>query len=239
MKRLRPILNLIDWLRRHRKVGYLLLMSLVLSVTLWLYHDARLFPIQVVKIYGELPIGSKPTIKSIINKVGHKSFFALDIQQLQHQLDQLAWLKSVTVRRVWPNTLIIHCQMYQPIAIWNGSALLMSNLSIYIAKGMVVPANLPRFTAKQNQVKVVYQMFQKMNDILAAIGLNISEVALNNDYEWQVTLSNGVVLLLDRDHALDEMKRLARVYPKVFQSKHVPPKQIDMRYQHGMAVKWT
>jgi len=237
------LINRVHWLIDNLKARCRLLSTslllIIVVLLVWLYHSAAFFPLKTVKVYGDFPGDAKAAIKQLVQVQEQRSFFSYNIRQLEQALQDLPWVASVTIRRVWPETLSIRLVALKAVAIWNGSELLMKNMEIYLPRHSVLPNNLPEFTANRSQAREVYQMYQKMNDILSPIRLNISKIALNDQLDWQITLSNGIALLLTGNRAISEVSRFTQAYPKAFAKKKKLPRRVDMRYEHGMAVKWT
>ena len=65
----------------------------------------------------------------------------------------------------------------------------------------------------------------------------INKLVLANDHSWTITLSNKTVVTLGRQQVIQHLEQLVNVYNKVFDNSKKPPKSIDMRYKHGMAVQ--
>ena len=52
------------------------------------------------------------------------NFFQVDVNDVQHQISQLPWIYSVSVRKKWPNELKIYVVDQLPVAQWNGDFLI-------------------------------------------------------------------------------------------------------------------
>ncbi len=80
--------------------------------------------------------------------------------------------------------------------------------------------------------------YQQMNRILETLGLKVVSIDVNSNESWCIILDNGIKLQLGQEHILTRLQHFVNVYNKVVKSRKILPQEVDLRYGHGMAVKW-
>ena len=81
--------------------------------------------------------------------------------------------------------------------------------------------------------------YQQASTILAPLNLQVVEMRLNSDNDWQVVLNNGLKVQLGQNEILTRLQRFVKVYPKVFANGKKKAKTVDLRYANGMAIRWN
>lgn len=218
-------------------LAILVLVALALGLK-QLAQNSNLFPIKVVKVDGNYDNVSQENLKAIIQQQVNKGYFAVDISSIQNDIAQLPWVDSVSVSRSWPNTLSLTIKQKQAIAIWNGSALLLKNASLFYPLDTTFPPDIPNFVGPSGQQKTVIKMFDDMSKKLANSHLQITTITLSSEGVWQVTLNHKTVVMLGDNDILVKLERFVDVNRQQFEAKHEMPAYVDMRYNHGLAVKW-
>jgi cell division protein FtsQ len=158
---------------------------------------------------------------------------------LQAQLQTLPWVANVAVERSWPDTLIIRVKEYEPVALWGTHNLLAKEGEIFSPGTATVDMNkLPMLSGPDADAKSVLETYQKMQKMLRPLHLQIKELKVTNRHAWQLKLNNGMVLNLGGKQVLERLHEFAQVYPTVFANSPNKTANIDLRYDHGMAVQW-
>ncbi len=84
----------------------------------------------------------------------------------------------------------------------------------------------------------MFDNYTLLSQQLTAVNLSIQSLRLDDHYSWYVVLDNGLNLNLGRHHLKLRMDRFVKAYTKVFSNNIDKVQYVDLRYQHGMAVKW-
>lgn len=219
--------------------GYFLL-ALTLVVSLWGINYIRQpghFPITQVAVDASFEHVSHAQLKDIIGPLVTGNFFTVNASAIKRQLNTLAWVKSVTINRVWPNQLVIHVVEQQAVAQWNADGLLTPDGSLIYPAKDTFPTGLPMLAGPADDAVAVWKMYQYMAALLVPLDLTISQLTLDPRYAWEMTLNTGTKVLLGRLDVEQRLQRFVAVYAKIFQGKSAPI-TIDLRYNNGLAVKW-
>ena len=97
---------------------------------------------------------------------------------------------------------------------------------------------MPSLSGSDNQVEKVWQYYLQINKQLTRLNLNITKINLSPNGTWHLLLNNGINVYLS---GIDVMRRIdlfIKSYPKVISAKENRVKNVDLRYNEGLAVKW-
>ena len=122
-----------------------LLVFLVLFVltSAWQYVKQRAdwFPVQAVKVTGELNHVTRKQVELVVNSVKGMNFFALDLNRLHQAFESLPWIDQVSLRRNWQNRMVTAAVVeHQPFARWGETALMSQQGKVFNA---VMDGELP------------------------------------------------------------------------------------------------
>lgn len=159
------------------------------------------------------------------------NFFTVDIERMRQSLEKLPWVRSVTIRREFPDRLAVQLEEHEALARWNGAALVNTYGEVFGAQS---DAALPDFIGQAGDSFEVAQRYVEFSRQLAALDLRVAQLALSPRHAWQLRLSNGVVLELGREAMQQRLARFMAVYPYSLAGLEV--RYVDMRYRNGFAV---
>lgn len=214
---------------------------LVLSVILlWQkLADPTYFPVKKIKISGDLTYVKQRNLQQIILPFIAKGFFCLDSRGLKDKILQQPWIASVSVKRFWPDTLLVNFIIKKPIAFIGRHSLLDEQGNIFSpSQGDLTSLDLPTFIGPLGQQKYLLQTYLSMNSLLANLNLKIKLLRLVYQQSWYLQLSNGLSLYLSQTEPYLQLQRFVDVYSDVIASKVSRLDYVDLRYPHGMAVKF-
>ena len=157
---------------------------------------------------------------------------------MQQQVESLPWIEHATVRRVWPDTMAIHFVEQQPFAIWAQGGLLSARGEIFKPEASTYPSGLPVFHGPEKLREKMLNSYQQFSELLAPLGMQISELKLDERHSWQIELHSGMRLKLGREHEIERLARFVRSYPRLKALEQGNVKRVDLRYTNGMAVAW-
>lgn len=215
-------------------------------------------PVTSIVIDGEMPYSVRADVEEAIANVNLGNFFQLNVDQIHRQVEALPWVKSVSVRKQWPNQLNIYVVDQTPVAMWNGDFLLNVDGQAFQADISRVRHGLPAFYGPEGSELTALENYHNLNQLLGFAELAIDELLLTERFSWQLTLNDGVVLNLGRENRVERIQRFIDVYPQIKQhqaaltlaakskkkgrSQELPKvpqiDYIDLRYDTGLAVGW-
>lgn len=222
--------------------GILLLLvvsALVLAGRLgYLYlADAERFPITTIKVSANYQHVTHKELETVLAKHLSASFFALSVTQLQNELNEINWIDTADVERIWPDTLKIKLVEKKPVAIW-GDALMTEDGKLFNQGTIPADLNVPRLKGPLSQQLEVLQVYEKLSKILTAYGLKASGLHLRENQAWVLILDNNIKIYLGKKELEARLQRFCKAYPAVFAQKADQLASVDLRYPRGMAVQW-
>lgn len=200
----------------------------------WL-EDAQKAPINqiVVSIKGSQL--DESTIQQQIRSNHPESFFNLDVDQLHQEIEQIPWVYRASIRKRWPNSLMIYVVEQIASARWNDDSLLNQFGDSFDAR--LADSQLPNLFGPGGSEKTALQGYRAMQSLLNGAGLSINELFLSERFAWNLRLNNGITLNLGRSEFVDRLQRFVDIYPLLKkQDKQV--EYVDLRYDTGLAVGW-
>ena len=226
------------WIKKWMVLFVMLIICLLVYGGMQLYNP-RLFPVDKVIVRADLTKENELRLKELLQPLFDKSFFFINLHEIRDSLQQLLWVEQVEAQRIWPDQVKINIYVYQPVAYWGGQAFLNIYSEKFARNGHAgEELLLPKFTASEDLSILVLDRYQQMNRILETLGLKVVSIDVNSNESWCIILDNGIKLQLGQEHILTRLQHFVKVYNKVVKSRKILPQEVDLRYGHGMAVKW-
>ncbi|MBK9161682.1 MAG: cell division protein FtsQ/DivIB [Nitrosomonadales bacterium] len=196
-------------------------------------HQPGLFPLHTVRLEANPLRVDVPAVFRTVRGEVNGNFFTTDIERLRLALEKLPWVRSVAIRREFPDRLMVRLEEHQPLARWNDSALVNRQGEVFSAESGQL---LPDFVGQEGTSTEVAQSFGQFSRQLAALDLQIERLALTPRHAWQVQLNNGLVLELGREEMQRRLARFVAVYPYGIAAMQGNIRYVDLRYRNGFAV---
>jgi cell division protein FtsQ len=170
------------------------------------------------------------------------NFFTMSLDDARRVFELVPWVAAVSVRRAWPNRLVVTIAEHRAIAVWDDGRLLADSGVLFVANvaEAELTGPLPQVDAPARFAAEVARRLPQFEGRLAPLGLAIESVEVSERAGWTLRADGGPALELGRDEPpgrLDE--RLALVathYPTLAAQLGAEPVRIDARYPAGFAV---
>jgi len=221
------------------------LMSVVLAFCLMFMMQLKqpdTLPFKKIQIFGELNWMNKDELNALILTNLDGGFFSLNVDRLKQSLEQQAWIKFAAIRRVWPDVLQVTLTEQQPVAVWNDDSVINKEGELFTPDNHEFPPYLVRMYGPQSAFHNLIAQYQTLVEQTDNIGLKIGSIRLNERRAMQLTLSNGIQILLgrvrDTDDSSAEMQRFIYAYKADLAAKIERVNMVDLRYTNGLAVRW-
>lgn len=165
-------------------------------------------------------------------------FFSLNVAKLKKAFMNQPWLEDVSIRREWPDTLALSIEEKHPEARWGAKGLISTQGEIFYPSSDSIPKDLPLIDAPDSEEKEILTDFHKLNDDAQRLTLHITNLEVSDRDMYQMTLSNGVVVMIGRDDVLQRFHHFVDLYSKIIGDKSDSVVGVDLRYPNGLAIKW-
>jgi cell division protein FtsQ len=133
------------------------------------------------------------------------NFFTINLADAQKVFEDAPWVRSASVRRIWPNAIRVSIEEQQPLALWNESQMLNTWGQVFTANQGELDDDvvLPQFDGPEGQELLVVHRYAELARWFAPLDVTVRKLSLSDRLAWQVTLSNGMTLALGRDPGAD------------------------------------
>lgn len=219
----------------------LFLLALLLGGMAWgvqqLLEPAQ-FPLRTVRIDSPLQHVAQSEIRATVEPHVKAGFLRVDVDAVRDSLESLPWVERVSVRRLWPDRLVIHVTEQQALARWGQDGLLNMRGDVFKPQHDDSWARLPLLRGPKESHRVVAEQYVAMQSQLSELGLTISHLTLDERRALSIRLANGLQLGLGRHETELRLLRFVRVFPQVIAPRLQTIESIDLRYTNGFAVRW-
>ncbi|WP_116475212.1 cell division protein FtsQ/DivIB [Zobellella maritima] len=206
------------------------------QIGLWITSSNQL-PMHSLIIQGEHEYLSREQVREAVLALPQvDNFFTLEVDQVQQQLLTLPWVSQVSVRKQWPDKLRVYIVEQDVAAFWNEGALLNRQGDIFEADYRGLELALVSLSGPDEESGKVLTEYYGLQQLLQPYGYDITHVHLTPRLSWELALSNGVRLILGREHIETRLQRFIDVYPGILERERID--YLDLRYDTGLAVGW-
>jgi cell division protein FtsQ len=197
------------------------------------------FPLRSVRLNVAPRNVAAEQVLEVLNNEVQGNLITVDIVRLRHALEQLPWVRSVMIRREFPDTLALRLEEHQVLARWNSNGLVNRQGEVFFADS---DQALPRFIGPEGTSGEVTRQFAEFSLQLDALDLLPTQLVLSPRHAWQIRLSNGMLLELGREDVQQRLARFVAAYPYSLQIEDArrsaggAEEYVDLRYRNGFAV---
>ena len=222
-----------------------------LAVVACLLHGAlyslHYFPILSVKVNGQFQYTDRDAIQTRTQRYASRGFFGMDTSKLRRELSALPWVSDVNVKRLWADSIVLTVIEHQPVARWNGNALLTRSGSIIeppqlqdqperVAAWRQHFSSLPELNSQTHDPSALWAQFLKADQTLRQVGVELQRLDSDQRQALTLFLVDGVAIRLGRHQFEQRLTRFVAVY-----TSHILPlidevAYVDLRYPNGFAI---
>ena len=200
--------------------------------------DPSVLPIRVVGVDGEIQYLQRSSLEAAVADAVNGSFLSMDLERVRRKVEQLPWIESASVRRVWPDTLRVRVVEQVPLAYWGKDGLVSARGEVFR------PENLPRLDGlatlegeDESAVRITRE-YLRMRTLLETAGLELTHVWVDARQAWRLETGSGLMLNLGRREVLPRLTRFVQLYPYLKDRAGSIPASVDLRYTNGFTVRW-
>lgn len=190
---------------------------LALAMGAWWLLRYPGFAVSRIVVQGELVHNNAVTLRANVAPRLAGNFFTVDLRAARAAFEQLPWVRSAQVRRVYPGSLRVDLQEHEAVAYWgpeSGSALVNRQGEVFEANvddvGDVGPGGLPRLQGPDGSASEVLHMHGLLQPLFRPLGLRLQGLELTGRGGWRATLDNEAVLELGGGTAQELVQRMQR-----------------------------
>lgn len=203
------------------------------------------FPLKQVVVATPLERVSRAQIEHTARRALSGNFFTVDLETAQAAFERMPWVRSASLRRIWPDSVELRLEEQRAVARWtlrDGESRLVNTRGEVFVAATLEP--LPAFAGPEGSAARVLARYQEFTDGLAAIGRKPVAIQLSAREAWYLKLDDGVLLELGRDQprhpVAERLSRFTANYPaasRLAKGRMETIGVVDMRYPNGFALK--
>ncbi len=220
-----------------RVLGLLLVVSL-LGLLLDHLADPATLPISKIRVQGALVHVTEPMLRQAISGKVAGGYFNIDVGRIRKAVESLPWVKSASVKRIWPDAVSIRVVEQQALARWSHGGLINLAGEVFRPAASRLPKHLPLLVAPKTMNRTVSAYYREFSTLLASQDLAIERIELDARRSIRLDLNNKIQLVLGRRMQKKRLQRFIRVYDAELTTRAALIRRIDLRYSNGMAVQW-
>ncbi len=202
--------------------------------------NPNVLPIKYIKVEGEFSNLSNTELKDTVEKNIRGGFFHLNVNEVRIALLDIPWVREVSIKRIWPDSLKVIVSEQDASARWGDFGLLNHSGEYFSPNIESIPNDLPILFGPDNSEVKLLEKFRTIQNALQSLPfrLGIVSVTLNNRRSWSFVLKNGVTVIIGRYAFEDRFNRFLKIIPTFFPDQINEIKSIDLRYSNGLSVFW-
>ncbi len=226
----------------------LLLASLgVAGAALYRVAQQPAFQLKRIDVRGDLRHVTVASVRAALAGRLSGNYFTVRLDDARRLFETVPWVAQVSVRRVWPDRLLVTLTEHRALGAWGDGRLLSDRGELFIANPdeAEVYGALPQFTGPAEAAEAAARRYYELSAQFAALSLRIDAIDISDRNAWSLraTEEGGEArqsrIELGRDGAAAPLaQRVSRViaaYPSIV-AQIGAPVRIDARYANGLAV---
>jgi cell division protein FtsQ len=225
--------------------GVIALGLLLVAAARWIAQRPS-FDFKRVDVRGDLQHVTAASIRAAVAGRLRGNYFTMRIDDTRRLLETVPWVAQASVRRVWPNRLLVTLKEHRALGAWGDGRLLSDSGQLFVAN--VAEAEifgpLPEFAGPDAQAREMAARYYDFAALAAPLSLAIDAVDVSERRSWSVHASGpgvaSTTLELGRDDPPGSVQRrfadIVAAYPMLSARVGGPPSRIDARYVNGIAA---
>jgi len=233
-------------------LAFVVLVSLLASFRSYLLRAPK-FAIGIKEIQGLRHLSEGQVLLKLKEiEEQDRSLFALDLDALRRSVERLPWVKAATVRRVWPDRLMIQVTERVPIAfvrvddstqmVDEEGVLLESkgeglpNFDFPVLMGLESGFETELLMRNRKRIELFQRLTRELDDNGAGLSHDLSEVHLQDAGSVSIVLNDDTVLVhIGADHFQERFRRYLAMSREIKQ-KYRLLESVDLRFENQVVV---
>jgi len=211
---------------------------LVISAGIYAIYQGMNQPLENVHFNARFERINTLDIEKVLANYKHEKLMSIDLDNLHNELESIAWVDRVSVKRKFPAALMVELSEHVAAARWGKNGLLNTRGELILKDARFLPPELPQLEGPDGTEWQVAQQYLELRKTVLSYGLNINYLGMDARGAWSFELSSGVKVKIGREATDLRFYRFSnRVLPLLFELTQIAS-AVDMRYSNGFAVQW-
>jgi len=195
---------------------------------------------------GALVHVSAPQVHAAIAETLNGTTLSADLSTVHQAVQAIPWVRSVTVRRIWPNRLLVRIEEHRAVATWSSGYLVNHVGEIFpgLAADHEEDCRLIPLLGPRGSERLVLDRARQLTQWIAPLHRPLHALTLSDQYAWTAELTGGITLELGRDTLATPLEERVRMFVKTqpWLERQIAPGsgrpalvRADLRYATGYA----
>jgi cell division protein FtsQ len=213
--------------------------SAVAAISVALGRELLDLPLRHLDIKGQLQRVTKLQISAAAKSVvGDQGFLTVDLDEVREEIASIDWVDTVTLQRIWPDTLSIAYTEHRAAARWGDSGLLNTRGELFSRAVRREYLELPKLAGPEGSHLRVAEVYLDVRDRLARANLRLDSIRMDARGAFSIELVGGISIRIGRDDVAARIDRFFDVAVAELETDLDRVAYVDMRYPKGFAVGW-
>lgn len=199
---------------------------------------------------GELKYVSASQIHDAVAEALNGTLLSADLSTIHRALQSIPWVQSVSVRRIWPNRLLVRIEEQRAVGTWGQGRLVNQQGEVFVgaAADHDDACRLIPLYGPAGSQRLVLERARQLTQWLAPLNRPLQSLTLSEQYAWTAELVGGITLELGRDSLATPVEERVRMFVKTqsWLADRLSNKgekgglmKADLRYAIGYAFQTT
>ena len=220
-----------------RKIIKKVILLIALSVALFFLFSLLNQSITKIQYMTEMKRVSPDDLRGISSKIYDEGFLQINLSDIKEEIEQVNWVKSVSLERRWPDQINILIEEEDIIGWWNKDSIINSKGNLFSLDQQSLPGGLIEFYGPDGQQALVYEKYLLFAEELSTRGILIEKVTLDFKGSWVVTIRPNIALRLGKENISERFDRFLMIWDESLLDNLAVIEYIDLRYTEGFSVK--
>ena len=220
-----------------RKIIKKVILLIALSVALFFLFSLLNQSITKIQYMTEMKRVSPDDLRGISSKIYDEGFLQINLSDIKEEIEQVNWVKSVSLERRWPDQINILIEEEDIIGWWNKDSIINSKGNLFSLDQQSLPGGLIEFYGPDGQQALVYEKYLLFAEELTTRGILIEKVTLDFKGSWIVTIRPSIALRLGKENISERFDRFLMIWDESLLDNLAVIEYIDLRYTEGFSVK--
>lgn len=210
----------------------------VAAVSVALGRELLDLPVRTLDIEGRFQRVTKLEIRAAAEPALEQSFLTLDLGDIHRRIAAIDWVDTVTLQRVWPDTLMISYTEHRAAARWGADGLLNVRGELFAEHVRHAYPELPQLVGPDGSHRRVASRYLEVRDRLTMAGLLLDSIEMDARGAFSIRLSDGLEVRIGREDIEGRISRFFDTAVPRLGADLDRVEYIDMRYPKGFVVGW-
>ncbi|MWP62288.1 FtsQ-type POTRA domain-containing protein [Gilliamella sp. Pas-s25] len=243
-------------------IGFLFFI-MIIFISIWVVQsfknwmdDPEQMVLSQLTLSGEHTYTTEDDLRKAILGLGlPNTYIGQDVNDIQQEVMRFPWVKQTSIRKQWPDRLIVYVEEYKPVLYWNDLFLLDKNGNVFsVPLDRIATLQLPRLYGPEGKAKPALEVYYKLDNLSKKLAnnqlaLHIKAAITDERNAWQLMVEQCISgtcfenremkLLLGSENIEQRYQQFIKLFPEI-QSRVPESERItvaDLRYENGISVQ--